>query len=202
MAADGARAHDNEQVEDQAQQDDGEFCTLYYGYCPQGDRCTKGGSTLGKMWTEKGARRSIYNHLSASPYHTDLTEQEIDDMVSDAHIVTHTYRRGEEDNDHESSAARPRRRARSPSQEVARRRRRPAQPELPPPAAVAAQAVATTNRQLQGNIETQTRHAISFVRALTRAEKALRVAETVSRRAMETFQDMGLLLKGCACCGI
>lgn len=63
-------------------------------------------------------------------------------------------------------------------------------------------AVAVVNQQLQDGIAVQTRNAMSFVRAMTRAEKALRLAETVSRRAMETFQDMVASKGGCTCCGM
>ena len=44
-------------------------CTVWYGYCPHGDKCTKKGAHLGKCYSEKKARQRIYDHLFGSPYH-------------------------------------------------------------------------------------------------------------------------------------
>ena len=164
------------------------------------------------MWSEKAAKNSIFNHLSHSTYHSNLTKAEINKLVDDSEIVTHSYVDCDDEHmlmdDEHIRGSKPIRgrgrgkvRCRSPSQEPSSGSRHRG-PDRVPPRGASSSDQQLVVRQLQTGIQTQTRHAISFVRALTRAEKALRLAETVARRAMETFQDMGMLLKGCACCGI
>ena len=54
------------------------FVWKYYAYCPHGDQCSKGGSTLGGFFSEDRARTAISNHLRGSTYH--LFEQEQADL--------------------------------------------------------------------------------------------------------------------------
>ena len=80
---------------------------------------------------------------------------------------------------------------RSRSRSVHRRRKAKATP-------AAADSQLVVAKKIERGIEVQTRNAISFCRAMTQAEKALKIAENVARRAMETFQDMEV----CTCCGM
>ena len=179
----------------------------FYAYCPCGNICSKGNRTLGAFWSEEAARNCIYTHLTHSPYHK-LSDIEAQDRTDDAEVIEHAWEEGEEE-DFTINRGRacglqslPRGRAKlpEPAGEPPHRRRRRHDPAEASSSAVGGQLAVT--KQLQDGIAVQTRNAMSFVRAMTRAEKALRLAETVSRRAMETFQDMVASKGGCTCCGM
>lgn len=181
----------------------------YYAYCPCGDVCSKGGKTLGSFWTRDAARNCIFVHLTHSPYHK-MGDREATEAADDAEVKEHAWEEGEEEdftsNRGRASGsdlrpkikAKPTEPAGSPPQK--KRRRRDHDNAAGSSSAAGGQLVVT--QQLQDGIAVQTRHAMSFIRAMTRAEKALRLAETVSRRAMETFQDMFASEWGCTCCGM
>ena len=183
-------------------QESAEKVVKYYSYCPRGSECKKGNKTLGGFWTESAAREAIFTHLNRSTYH-NMSQRQATDLADSAEITMHEW---EEDKESEeelntnsgggSSNARakvrarptepdhpPRSKQRSRQRSRSRHRRRPSG-SGGGQAAEPSQAVAVVNQQLQDGIAVQTRNAMSFVRAMTRAEKALRLAETVSRRAM------------------
>ena len=177
-----------------------------------------------RFWTEAKARDAIITHLTESTYHkfTDVHAQR---LAESAEIIEHEWKADEEDIEPVGGAPRSKRKARpnEPDQPPRRQRDRSrsrgrrnrdqnhgggrasgSQAAAPSRATApsSSQAVAVVSQELQDGIAVQTLHAISFVRAMTRAEKALKVAETVSRRAMETFQDMVASKGGCTCCGM
>ena len=177
----------------------------YYAYCPCGDVCSKGNRTLGGFWSEDAAREAIFTHLNCSSYHK-MGEREAGEKADDAEVITHAWEEGAEAEEDFTitrggggTSAKRRARPCEPVEPPRSRRRR--NPEVAAEAAASSSQVAVT-QQLQEGIAVQTRNAMSFVRAMTRAEKALRLAETVSRRAMETFQDMVASKGGCTCCGM
>lgn len=196
-------------------QESAEQVVKYYSYCPRGTDCRKGNKTLGGFWNEDAAREAVFTHLRHSPYHY-LSEREAGQLADNASIIVHNWEEGKESEEEfictPCTSAKVR----------ARPTGRPSEPAEPPPSrpsseaedpprsrrrrnpegSSTSQAVAVVNQQLQDGIAVQTRNAMSFVRAMTRAEKALRLAETVSRRAMETFQDMVASKGGCTCCGM
>ena len=203
-------------------QESAEQVVKYYSYCPRGTDCRKGNKTLGGFWNEDAAREAVFTHLRHSTYHK-LSEREAGQLADNAEIIVHAWEEGKESDEdfiinsggtpsRASTSAKvrarptdrptepaepPRSRPRSEAEEPPRSRRR-----RNPEGSSTSQAVAVVNQQLQDGIAVQTRNAMSFVRAMTRAEKALRLAETVSRRAMETFQDMVASKGGCTCCGM
>ncbi len=174
----------------------------FYAYCPCGDVCSKGNRTLGGFWSEEAARNCIYTHLTHSTYHK-MSDDEATEKTDNAEVIEHAWEEGEEEDfTINRGTTRPKHRARptEPAGEPPQRRRRRHDPADASSSAAGSQLAVT--KQLQDGIAVQTRNAMSFVRAMTRAEKALRLAETVSRRAMETFQDMVASKGGCTCCGM
>jgi hypothetical protein len=195
--------------EEEAQE--GEQVRKWYAYCHHGKICRKGNRTLGGFWTEDRAREAVFNHMHCSPYHL-MSEDDAQSEAQNAVLVDFLVDPSENDDGEPPEAAcqRPKTKA--------RRTDRPEEPSRPPKVArrsrsprnqrhkaicgsqasgnhaIARQAtpssstVAAASARLENNITAQTRHAVTFVRAMTQAEKALRCAEKVSRGAMETFQ--------------
>ena len=221
---------DEEQHAEHESQEQADKVVKYYSYCPRGKDCRKGNGTLGGFWSEEAARDAISTHLRHSTYH-NFSEDQANHLADSAEIVEHEWKADEEEEEPDGVASRarskvkarpkepdraPRSRERARSQRDrsrSRRRRRPSGSgggqasgsgggQAPGSGGGPSRAVAVVNQQLQDGIAVQTRNAMSFVRAMTRAEKALRLAETVSRRAMETFQDMVASKGGCTCCGM
>ena len=128
------------------------------------------------MWSEKAAKNSIFNHLSHSTYHSNLTKAEINKLVDDSEIVTHSYVDCDDEHmlmdDEHIRGSKPIRgrgrgkvRCRSPSQEPSSGSRHRG-PDRVPPRGASSSDQQLVVRQLQTGIQTQTRHAISFVRAM------------------------------------
>jgi hypothetical protein len=217
MSSDRERRHEEPPQDADAQ-------LKYYAYCPLGDQCSKGSKTLGGFWNENAARNAIFTHLRRSTYHEELGADECKELAQDAEVPAHDWSAENEapfavPEDQRSSGSRP-----APSAKT--RARRPTTPSASPPrrsqgsrsagrssrrsrsrsrarrkakaTPAAADSQLVVAKKIERGIEVQTRNAISFCRAMTQAEKALKIAENVARRAMETFQDMEV----CTCCGM
>ena len=186
---------------EEAQEEGPNMARKWYAYCHLGHLCTKGNRTLGSFWTEDRARESVFNHMHCSPYHQ--MSQEDAQTEADNAVLTDFLVDPSVDGEPSEEACQQR------PKTMARRTDRPEEPNRPPKVARraifgsqasgsnasavqltnASSTVAIASVRLENNIVAQTRHAVTFVRAMTQAEKALRCAEKVSRGAMETFQD-------------
>jgi hypothetical protein len=184
-------------------EDQGEF--KWYTWCPQGEQCSKGQKTLGGYWSESRAREAVFTHLHASSYH--LMDEDSARMEAELACVEKVcVAEGEAEDNFEPT------RPHSPDEPPIKRRKggggggggkgssSSASGSIRVGGGGAGNtAMVKASATLQQQITSQTRNSIVFVKAMTKAEKALRLAAKVSRGAMETFQDrLGLraLLKG------
>ena len=68
------------------------FCTLpkrvviYTIRCPRGHECKKGGSMLKKSTDMAEVQDFLYNHITCSSYHTNLSKEDCLDIVSKAEV--------------------------------------------------------------------------------------------------------------------
>lgn len=171
----------------------------FYTWCPAGEKCSKGHKTLGGYWTEARAREAVFTHLHASSYHLmddDLARLEAETALVEKHPVADG-----DDGTFEPNADR----VPSPDGAPASKRRRHdhqrdrdhhrskgsggASSSAAGSGGKGNQAIVKASATLHQQITAQTRNSIVFVKAMTKAEKALRLAAKVSRGAMETFQD-------------
>ena len=179
------------------------FVWRYYAYCPHGDQCSKGGSTLGGFFSEDRARTAISNHLCGSPYH-ELTQEHADFEASQAELTKVKTKEWKEDGDTEdedppdrgSSSTKASKRPMPPEPaDPPKRRRRTGTAscttiaKASPKAAGPAGSPVAVAANLENMISKHTQQAAVFVKVMQKAESALRVAARVSRSACQTFED-------------
>ena len=162
--------------------------------CPEPDRCGRA-TKLGKRggyYSERRARQSLYDHLVGSPKHhwshedacsaADLAEifESCGDPTSeDEHHLeweesqTWYDKGGAGGAEGASSADRPKRRRLD---------------DRPSTSTALADSVQPEINVLSHQIKEQTRNAYIFVKAMTKAEAALRTAARLARSAQQTFE--------------
>ena len=64
---------------------------IFSVWCPDGAKCSKGSRQLAKFDSEDKCRAAVLQHLTNSPYHSDLTEDEIGEMCNIAEVQTWDY---------------------------------------------------------------------------------------------------------------
>lgn len=190
--------------------------TMFGVKCPLGDACKKGTAWLGNKNTSwfsaERARQAVYDHLVGSPFHKDVDDSLAMEFADTADVATWEVPEEEEGEGEEaatpSGSGGPQKRKRHDEEasyhDPAARGKRPKAKSAPRAigagtssgsAAASSGALASLSHGLEDQIMRQTRNAMIFVRAMGKAENALRTASRLSRQAYETFQDEAATLR-------